>query len=359
MKRYQVSPYFKFTVILAATSIFLLVLYFTELLQYYFPKQINEFNISNLKNKQYVSVTSHECIPAPGSQGNASNSVFLSLTNEYHIYRLRVGEQGSIEVGIYDKNMIQTLESWPEGKGNSSITVIARVTVDSGRAILLQVTPSEMKTHYGVLSFVAGILLIVTLLMFLTFGGIKMVYEKPFEDSRRYKEIYLGQNYHLEEELAREKNMMERYQQEREKNKSDFKLGLGITFGAFLVFAMCMLFMLAGSGSSVASGLLAGISVLMSVLAFYVFLWGIKILWNAYVNSDSPTARKISEQFMLHTLSIRREESAKLIRLMTIKLEEQKEKMKKLEEENQRLWQGSIDRKNKEELSIDESNIIK
>ena len=178
MKRYQVSPYFKFTVISAATSIFLLVLYFTELLQYYFPKQIKEFNISNLKNKQYVSVTSHECIPAPGSQGNASNSVFLSLTNEYHTYRLRVGEQGSIEVGIYDKNMIQTLESWPEGKGNSSITVIARVTIDSGRAILLQVTPSEMKTHYGVLSFVAGILLIVYLpisLLRSSFMKVKMI----------------------------------------------------------------------------------------------------------------------------------------------------------------------------------------
>ena len=359
MKRYQVSPYFKFTMVLAATSIFLLLLYATELLQYYFPKKINEFNMSNFRNKQYVSITSKECIPGSGTNGNALSSTFLSLTNEYRMYRLRVGEQGFIDVGIYDKQTLQTLESWPEGKGTSSITVIARVTIDSGRAILLQVTPSEMRTHYGILSFIAGILLIVTLLMFLTIGGIKVVYERPFEDSRRYKEIYLGQNYHLEEELAREKNMMERYQQEREKNKSDFKLGLGITFGAFLVFAMCMLFMLAGSGSSVASGLLAGISVLMSLLAFYVFLWGIKILWNAYVNSDSPTARKISEQFMLHTLSIRRVESAKLIRLMTIKLEEQKEKMKKLEEENQRLWQGSIDRKNKEELSIDESNIIK
>ena len=359
MKRYQVSPYFKFTVILAATSIFLLLLYVTELLQYYFPKKINEFNMSNLKNKQYVSVTSKECIPASGTKGNASNSVFLSLTNEYRMYRLRVGEQGSIEIGIYDKQTQQVLESWPEGKGESSITVIARVTVDGGRAILLQVTPSEMRTHYSILSFIAAILLIVTLFMFLTIGGIKVVYERPFEDSRRYKEIYLGQNYHLEEELAREKNMMERYQQEREKNKSDFKIGLGITVGAFLVLILSILFMSAGSASSVAGGFMAGISVLMSVLAFYVFLWGIKILWNAYVNSDSPTARKISEQFMLHTLSIRREESAKLIRLMTTKLEEQKEKMKKLEEENQRLWQGSIDRNEKEGLSIDESNIIK
>ena len=359
MKRYQVSKYFKFTVLLAATSIFLLMLYVTELLKYYFPKQINEFNMSNLKNMQYVSVTSSECIPAPGSKGNAANEVFLSLTKDYQVYCLRVGKQGSIEVGIYDKDTQRILESWPEGKGESSIKVIARVTVDGGRAILLQVTPSEMKTRYSILSFLAAVLLVVTLFLFLTVGGIKVVYERPFEDSRRYKEIYLGQNYHLEEELTREKNMMERYRLEAEKNKTDIKLGLGMMLGAFLVMTLCFSFMSFGSATSVVSGFLAGISVLVSVLAFYVFLWGIKILWNAYVNSDSPTARKISEQFMLHTLSIRREESAKLIRLMTIKLEEQKEKMKKLGEENQRLWQGMADTNHKEALSIDESNIIK
>ncbi|MBR6151806.1 MAG: hypothetical protein IKQ25_11035 [Lachnospiraceae bacterium] len=359
MKCYQVSKYFKFTLVLAATSIFLLLFYITELLRYYFPKQINEFNMSNLKNRQYVSITSNECIPAPGGKGNASDAIFLSLTEEYIVYRLRIGKQGTIDVGIYDKATQSTLEAWPEGRGgSSSVTIVARVNKDGGSVILLQVLPAEMKTHYGILSFLSGIFFIVTLLMFLTIGGIKVVYERPFEDSRRYKEIYLGQNYHLEEELVREKNMLERYQQEKEKNKEDIKLGVGIVLGALFVLGFCF-FISLGSVTSAANAILAGISVLVSVMAFYVLLWGIKILWNAYVNSDSPRARKISEQFMLHTLSIRREESEKLIRLMTIKLEEQKEKMRKLEEENQRLWQGKEDGKMKEESSNDESNVIK
>ena len=61
MKRYQLSKYFKFTIVLAATSILLLLLYFGELLRYYFPLEVNEFNLSLLKNDQYAKLTFKEC----------------------------------------------------------------------------------------------------------------------------------------------------------------------------------------------------------------------------------------------------------------------------------------------------------
>ena len=101
MKRYQLSKYFKFTIVLAATSILLLLLYFGELLRYYFPLEVNEFNLSLLKNDQYAKITSSECVPTPNVKGNATEQVFLGLFTEYPIYRLRIGKEGMVDGGKY------------------------------------------------------------------------------------------------------------------------------------------------------------------------------------------------------------------------------------------------------------------
>lgn len=338
MKRYQLSKYFKFTIVLAATSILLLMLYFGELLRYYFPLEVNEFNLSLLKNDQYARITSSECVPAPNVKGNATDQVFLGLFTEYPIYRLRIGKQGTLDVGICDKELISTIASWPDGKGDQSITVIARVSADDGKYFLLQTTKEEMRQRYGILSFSSGILTCITLMFFLTIGGVKVVYEKPFEDSKRYKDVFYGRTYHLEEELEHERKTLEQYRKEQLRIKKDFKIGIWISLGALMGWILCIMIMMLGSATSVAVGLLSGLSVILSVVCFYALLWGLKFVWNAYLNSDAPSAHKISEMFLLRTISVRREESAKLINLLMRKINEKNENQK--EKETQKILMG-------------------
>lgn len=343
MKRYQVSRGFKYALIVAATGVALLFVFLMELMRFYFPEKVGEFRHPNLRQNQIVSVTANECITfGPGV--NHSPNVFLGTLSprEYYVYRLKLGEQYVLDVGVFDKNIIGTLEAWPEGKGGENqVTIVGRVMETNEIPLLIQVSAEDVRDEHHLLFFFSGIILVVACVMFLTVGRFHTVYEKPFEDSKRYKEIVLGQNYHLEEELAREKSLMEHYRQEQTEIKNDFKRGLWIIGGSLLGEAICFMFITTATLENTILAIFGVIAVLVAIVLFYVFLWGLKYLWNAYINSSFPSAHKISELFCLRTISVRREESSKLIGLITRKLEEQKQKEKDREQENNRLWLGT------------------
>lgn len=343
MKRYQVSRGFKYALIVAATGLALLFVFLMELMRFYFPEKVGEFRHPNLRQNQIVSVTANECITfGPGV--NHSPNVFLGTLSprEYYVYRLKLGEQYVLDVGVFDKNIIGTLEAWPEGKGGENqVTIVGRVMETNEIPLLIQVSAEDVRDEHHLLFFFSGIILVVACVMFLTVGRFHTVYEKPFEDSKRYKEIFLGQNYHLEEELAREKALMEHYQEEQKEINNDIKRGILIIVGSLLGEALCFLFMTAVTLDDALLAILGTLATLVALALFYVFLWGLKYLWNAYINSSFPSAHKISELFCLRTISVRREESSKLIGLITRKLEEQKQKEKDREQENNRLWLGT------------------
>ncbi|MBQ6094602.1 MAG: hypothetical protein IJL09_04320 [Lachnospiraceae bacterium] len=343
MKRYQVSRGFKYALIVAATGLALLFVFLMELVRFRFPKKIGEFSLKSLRNNQYVSVTANECVPGKGN-GNATNSEYISPYNVQPVpsYRLRLGEEAYVDVVVEDAKTISELESWPEGKGGENyVTVVAKVIKEADRLLLYQTSEEHVRDEHHLLFFFSGMILVAACLMFLTVGRISTVYEKPFEDSKRYKEIFLGQNYHLEEELVREKALMEHYQEEQKEINNDIKRGILIIVGSLLGEALCFLFMTAATLDDALLAILGTLATLVALALFYVFLWGLKYLWNAYINSSFPSAHKISELFCLRTISVRREESSKLIGLITRKLEEQKQKEKDREQENKRLWLGT------------------
>ena len=336
MKRYQVSKFFQFTLILVATGLMLMFLYLVELVRYHVPKELTEFNADVMRKGSYVTLTSGALVP----QGNRNSStIYLTLAQEYQLYYLLLGESKEIPVLISNKNLINKLDSWRDGQGmGDTVSLIARVEMIDGKKCFWQVTAEEVRQSHGILSFLGGLVLCAGLVLFATVGGFRVVYERPFEDSRRYKDIYLGKSYRMEEELKRERELLERYKNEQAEMKKWFQLGLGMTVGSLLGMLFCALLFKGFSQTS--NPALFALGVILFFVFFYVLLIGIKFVWMAYINSDWPSAHRISETFLLRTLSVKKEETSKLINLLSRKIKEAEELAKEKGEENLRMWYG-------------------
>ena len=158
MKRYQVSRGFKYALIVAATGLALLFVFLMELMRFYFPEKVGEFRHPNLRQNQIVSVTANECITfGPGV--NHSPNVFLGTLSprEYYVYRLKLGEQYVLDVGVFDKNIIGTLEAWPEGNGGENqVTIVGRVMETNEIPLLIQVSVKTSETSTIFCSFFPG-----------------------------------------------------------------------------------------------------------------------------------------------------------------------------------------------------------
>lgn len=336
VKRYQVSKFFQFTLILVATGLMLMFLYLVEIVRYHLPKELTEFNADLMRQGSYVTITSGALAP----QGDRnSTAFFLTFAQEYQLYYLLLGESKEVPVLVSNKNLITKLESWRNGQGmGDTVSMIARVEKIDGKTYFWQVTKEEVRQSHGILSFVGGIVLCAGLLLFATIGGFRVVYEKPFEDSKRYKDIFLGRSYRMEEELKRERELLERYRKEQADMKKWFQLGFGMTVGCILGMLFCALLF---KGFSMTSNpILYALGVILLFVFFYVLLIGIKFIWMAYINSDWPSARRISELFLLRTLSVKKEETSKLINLLSRKVKEAEELAKEKGEENIRMWYG-------------------
>lgn len=340
MKRYQVAPGFKFTLVIFIFSLCFLISFLVEVIRFHFPVEVNAFNLGILRNKQYVSVTARKCTTYPYNDGQKYRNyshVYLDLAKEYNIYHLLIGNDIYLTVGVCEKSMKDALEAWPFGNGTEPVTILGRVVRSSDDEMnVLQVNAQEVRTKNSTLAFIGGISMCISGFMFFSFAGIRKVYVKPFEDSKRYKDFYLGRAYRMEEEMMREeknlKQLMEKQVLERSNMK---KYALGI-IGSLAVFLFCGYLYIFGDSGTV---FLSTVALYVMFAMLFVFLLMSKLFWQSFVNTDYPMAYRISDLFLLRTNSIKREEASKIIAVIRNRLSSGPEEEKK-EEENVLMWYG-------------------
>lgn len=176
------------------------------------------------------------------------------------------------------------------------------------------------------LPFIAGIGLLVTAVFFLTIGGFDKVYVHPFEDSGEYKECLFGQMYNLEEKLEKEKKNRDLYYCKMRESWKASALGVGLFFLGLFIEVICVLL--------VKFFLLFVLGVWPGLYIQYMsFDW----IWEGFINSPNPQARKVADLFAVRSAPVKAEESTKKIAVLTRRIREEQEK--ELEE----LREGSSD----------------
>lgn len=338
MKKYQVSQGFKFTLFLFFVSLLFFLLFLTEWFQFSFPKSVDPCNLETLRNKQYAVVTANECVTyEDGSKQGYHNCEggMVGLTREYSSYTLKLGENARLRVGLYEKALISEVDSWVLGKGESPITIIGRVMRSgSGGIYLFQVTKEEVKEKYGIFRFVGGIGLCVSVLLFFSVGGIKRVYVKPLEDTKQFKDYFFGRVQNMERELEREKRVLEELQAEQKEHHKRFWIFLSVAlFGLLLTICLGIVWLM---GVNILTGIFL-------VIAAYVTIWVMAMAWHAFLNTDYPLAKKLSEIFLLRTCSTRSEEASKYIAVISKRLaQDAQEKERHVQDEGmeQGMWYG-------------------
>ena len=176
---------------------------------------------------------------------------------------------------------------------------------------------------------IAGVCL--ALFCFLTFAGFKVVTVKPFEDSAEYKECFFGKMYNVESRLEKEKKRLAELHDLQNNVWRDAATGGILAFcGLFIIVFSC---------------------IMLKYIPFLFFgIWpGLYILimsphwfWHAYINSDRPSAQKISELFLLRTYSVLIEETSKKVGALTqraARLREE-EAARRAKDGEIRLWNG-------------------
>lgn len=166
----------------------------------------------------------------------------------------------------------------------------------------------------------------ISFILFLTVGGFESEMQRPFEDSKKYRECCRGTVYDLETSLQREKANKERYYLEQRESGKTALEGVGIFLVGFLVNLIS-----------------TGIDMWISPRAFlpilpvghwagcFIEYFGLTWIFRAYTNSNMLFAKEISEAFMLHTTSVKMEECSKMIAVIQRKIREEEEGRKKNE----------------------------
>ena len=344
MKRYSVSKYFKFVLLIIAFSVAFLIFYFIQMLQYRYPTDVTGQNVKFLKNNQYVRIAVDQYLV---KKENVSDET--SATAGYVSYMIRISDSAYLPVEIEDKGLLDALKSYSHGHGDkiSFIGIVTKMEPSSEAnyawyyhiyenfdadllvkdTVIYQLNEKAVQAEYKFCLMIGCMGMMVALLLFFTVGGIHITYEIPFEESKRYKMCVLGRIDDLEEELRKEKRALEELRQEQRETKKRALLGIGLFIGGIFLIVAC--FVLA----------YVLLQVYFSVgiyLGIYVIFMGIKWLWYAFINSDLFLAKRISELFMLRSYSIRIEESVKIVNALKKRLWERREKEQKTVQEGRR-----------------------
>lgn len=338
MKRYIVSKYFKFTLLLIAFSVTFLILYFFQVLRYRFPTEVTAQNIRSLKKNQYVRITMDQYLVEKENVPSETSTMV-----GYVSYMICVGDSAYLPVGIQDKELLAALDAYSHGHGDQ-ISFLGRAVKweplsEANYAwyyhiyenfdadllvkdtVIYQLNEKEVQTGYKILLLFCGIGMSAALLLFFTVGGIQITYVRPFEESKRYKECVSGRIYDLDDELRKEKRALEELRQEQMETKKQVLQGAGMIIGGILIMVTC--FVLA----------YVFLQLYFSVgiyLGMYVVCMGVKWLWYAFINSNLLLAKKISELFLVRSYSIRIEESIKIINALKKRLWDSQEKEQKI-----------------------------
>lgn len=333
IKRYYASKFFIAVPALVVVSLILFIVYAGRAIPYRFPTEVTARNVRSLKNNQYVRVTIDRYLVAEESDPEHAHMFDVAGYANYTVY---VGDSAYLPVGIGDPKLAAVLDSYSDGQGER-VTFVGRVAkrvpwpdqayaeyslyrnIDLNRlikdAVIFQTNEDEVLRGYRIYLFIGCMGLVAAIILFRTVAGVWTVYEKPFEDTKRYRECALGRNYNLKEEVRKEERLLETLRESQSKTKSYFCIGPLVSAVGF--------FMLRGSLRtlllSYAPHAYLVFGVLLGVYSMFV---GLQLLWYAFINSDLYLAKKITDAFQLRTYPVKIEESNKLILVMHTRLRE-------------------------------------
>ena len=331
IKRYYASKFFIAVPALVVVSLIFFIVYASRVIPYRFPTEVTARNVRSLKNNQYVRVTIDRYL----EEEHPELDRWFSETS-YVTYTVYVGDSAYLPVLIGDSNLTAVLDSYPDGH-RERVTFVGRVVkrkplqdqdyavysayddMDLDRlikdSVIFQINEDEVLRGYRIYLFIGCMGLVAAFILFRTVAGIWTVYEKPFEDTKRYREFALGRNYNLKEEVRKEERLLETLRENQSKTKSYFCIGPLVSAVGF--------FMLRGSLRpllrSYAHHSYAVLGVVFGVYAMFV---GLQLLGYAFINSDLYLAKKITDTFQLRTYPVKIAESNKLILIMHTRLRE-------------------------------------
>jgi len=340
MKRYLVSGGFVFTVTVAVISMCLWIFTFVQLSGIRNETIVTDENVFDLENGQIVRFSGNHLLIEKGKD----HPDFEKQYGQPVIVVFYVGEKAYIRTLIKSKDLIDVLDSYKYGEG-AYVSFRASVVTDNGSRertrkaydthdgsydpdklvtsyTLKEFTEEEYELKANLLFSMSGFTTILALFIYFTIGGIKIVYDRPFEDSRRYKKFVNGVIYDLEAELRREKEALRRLKERQTmENPSYRKRGYGLTIGGGVLAACCLY----GLGIST-------IFLPVLLISVYFIIWGIRVIWDAYLNSPDPRALRYAEMTMKDTIPVKIKQTEKCIAVLEKRLEKSKKEKELLAE---------------------------
>lgn len=343
MKRYSVSRLFPITFIFFVLSLILMLINGVGLFRLSHLKELNTQTLFSLQPGQYVSCTINQYVllevkTTAGTVSyrgsNWTRGFSESSLKSYDIYTISLDDKAFVDIGFEDSELIAELEAYSQGRGNS-ISFIGKVMKTDGEEwsehrtgtavsefradawvkniCIAQINLEETKTSYKALMLFGVISGIIALLLFFSVGGIQIVYRKPYEESKRYKDLLMGKNYKLEVDLKRKKEYLDelRHKQKKAKLHTIFYL----IFSIICTTVLCINISALVNGTAMIYGV---------IIALILFLGSIYWLWKSFINTDFMLAIRLSDLFMLDTLSIRIEETSIIIEYLNRRLSEEK-----------------------------------
>lgn len=339
MKRYSVSKLFPITFMFFVISLILLMIYGLGLFRLNHLKELNATTLFDLRPGQFVSCTINQYVllevkTTAGTVSyrgsNWTRGFSENILKSYDIYTISLDDKAFVDIGFEDSELIAELEAYSQGRGNS-ISFIGKVMKTDGEEwskhrtgtivshfnadawakdiCIAQISLEETKASYNALMFFGVISGIMAFLLFSSVGGIQIVYRKPFEESKRYKDLLTDKIYGLEAELKRKKEYLDELK--RKQKKAKLHTIFIFIFSVICTTILCINFSKLVNGTAMIYG---------AIIALILFLGSIYWLWKSFINTDFMLAIRLSDLFMLNTLSVRIEETSIIIELLNKRL---------------------------------------
>ncbi|MBR4732436.1 MAG: hypothetical protein IK081_06670 [Lachnospiraceae bacterium] len=338
MKRYQASKHILITLMTFILSLAMWAAYFIGDARLKLARPLRVSELSDLKQGTYVRFDISSVIIGKYGSVCASSS---NGAKTFEYFTIPFDENTWIRVGISDPKTISQMERFTKGI-NQTLHLTGRVNrkLEFGTAWyekgLADFDPGKVvrdlvidQTTAGDLYFfriMAVVFLITSLILFVTIGGIKVVYVRPFTDSQKYKECYFGKGFDLEKRLVKEQENLKIYEKEQKESWKSCLVGAALLFCGLLVIAVSILMSMATIIYMLTIGVVIG-----AYLIFMSPYW----FWSGFVNSGSTLARKISDLFLLRTTSVKIDECYKMIQALKKHVDKNE-----AEQEQVKMWYG-------------------
>ena len=338
MKRYQVSKYFTLTLIAFMISLGFWTVYFIGDVHLRLARPLLGQDYGTLKDGTYVRIDVDTYLT--GEYGNVCAASGRGLKT-YQYYTVLIGNNQWVRFGASEKDTLEKLGKYVHGKGKE-MHLTARVDRDlimgldwyqksaknfDTNALIKDFVLSEASIHdYATVQILANVFLIAAAILFITIGGIRRVYVRPFEDTQRYKDCFFGRGFDLDKQLEKEKENLKRYQEEQKNSWKSYGIGAALLLGGIFLIGFSVLL----SMFTMIQVLFIGgpLGIYMISMSFYWFVSG-------FVNSDSEFAHKISDTFLLRTTSVKIEECYKMIHVLKKHVEKNETAQEKV-----KMWYG-------------------